>query len=339
MNEPPIINCHIHTFTVNHVPTRKVPVLMHLLRWKPLREGFRGVLSTLVFWDERDRLRRFAQFVKMTYGKSQESVFNEARRRYPNSTRYVVLPMDMAYMGAGRVRTDLEGQLRELAVLHEKFPEQVIPFVAVDPRRPNVAELVKRWVEERGFRGIKIYPNLGFEPADPRLDEVWRYAEERGLPVMSHCSRGGVRMKGMKREEVERFNSPAKHVPLMERHPKLRVCLAHFGGGADWNEYFGGDRKDWVTSILELIRSERYPNLYTDISYTIFNFEQYGPVLKVFLADPRVREKVLFGSDYYMTENERFEERFLSMRLRGLLGEELFWQIADVNPRRWLGEA
>ena len=30
------------------------------------------------------------------------------------------------------------------------------------------------------------------------------------------------------------------------------------------------------------------------------------------------------------------QERFLSMKLRGLLGEDLFWQIANKNPNRWL---
>lgn len=38
-----------------------------------------------------------------------------------------------------------------------------------------------------------------------------------------------------------------------------------------------------------------------------------------------------------MTENERFEERMVSIKLRALLGEENFWQIANVNPERYLG--
>lgn len=56
----------------------------------------------------------------------------------------------------------------------------------------------------------------------------------------------------------------------------------------------------------------------------------------VFLTYPALRNRILFGSDYYMTKNERFEERLLSMNLRALLGEDVFWQIADINPRHYL---
>ncbi|MCC5829086.1 MAG: amidohydrolase family protein [Phycisphaeraceae bacterium] len=346
MPEPPIYNCHIHTLTIKHVPHRKIPLLMPLLRFKPIRMAFLGLVSTLVFWDRRDQLRRFAQFVRTTYKKSQSEVFRIVVGRYPRRTRFVVLPMDMEFMGAGRPDDPLEAQLEELAELRDKYPEKVIPFVAVDPRRDRLIELVRTWIGQRGFKGIKIYPNLGYRPDDSRLDEVWAYAQEHAIPVMSHCSRGGIRMRGLKRALVGEFNGPLLHVPVLEKYPRLNLCLAHFGGEGDWEDFLRRDNdpdasppledQDWLTQILHLIRQGKYPNLYTDISYTIFNFENYAPVLKVLLADGHVRDHVLFGSDYYMIEQERFEERFLSMRLRGVLGETLFWRIAHENPVRWL---
>ena len=85
----------------------------------------------------------------------------------------------------------------------------------------------------------------------------------------------------------------------------LRVCLAHLGGGEEWEHYFSDDwvpgqpqqRKSWLAEILDLIRSGKHLNLYADISYTVFNFDEYAPAIKVFLADPALRERVLFGSD------------------------------------------
>ena len=47
---------------------------------------------------------------------------------------------------------------------------------------------------------------------------------------------------------------------------------------------------------------------------------------------------MLFGSDAYMVELEALTEREVSIELRAALGEELFAQIAEVNPARYLGE-
>ena len=93
---------------------------------------------------------------------------------------------------------------------------------------------------------------------------------------------------------------------------------------------------NWLTKIMQMIRSEEFPNLYTDISYTMFDFEENMPFLSVFLENDTVRSKVLFGSDYYMTKQEDLSERAVSMRLRHALGGDVFRQISLDNPTRWL---
>src|SRR5919108_6681961 len=88
---------------------------------------------------------------------------------------------------------------------------------------------------------------------------------------------------------------------------------------------------------------EEYPNLYTDISYTAFTPKVQGlyvdlvDYLKVLLSHPRVRTRVLFGSDYYMIEQEKMSEKEASILLRSRLGEDLYKQIAYKNPREFLG--
>ena len=82
--------------------------------------------------------------------------------------------------------------------------------------------------------------------------------------------------------------------------------------------------------IRELIECGKYPNLYTDISYTIFNFHENVPLLKILLENENIFEKVLFGSDFYMVESEKYSEKRFSIDLRYALGEEKFWKIANV---------
>ncbi len=342
-----MINCHIHTFTVDHVPVDFLPLrLGEVFKIPYVRTPARWLLGALNPFNNRDRFNRYANFIQVANGKSQEEVFRFVQGRYPDQTRFIVLPMDMAYMGAGKVPKDITKQHEQLAEMRDKLGDVVIPFAAVDPRRPGVLAMLQHFVENRRFRGIKVYPNLGYRPDDPVLmNEIWPYAVKMNLPVMTHCSRGGPRAKGIRKEDLDRYTAPSCWVPVLKKFPDLRVCLAHLGGDDEWKRYFadtwqptlGTQRKSWLADILDLIRSGQYPNLYADISYTVFRFEDYGPALKVFIADPTIRERILFGSDYYMTENERFEERMLSMKLRALLGEEHFWQIASINPERYLG--
>jgi uncharacterized protein len=126
----------------------------------------------------------------------------------------------------------------------------------------------------------------------------------------------------------------------------VRVCLAHFGGAGDWTRYLDRPRhsatdmpnKSWLAEILDMLRSGKYPNLWTDISYTLYASDEHLYLLKVLLSDPRVSSRVLFGSDFYVVENAELEERRRSVRLRSVLGEDLFDTIARENRRRFLGE-
>src|SRR5712691_11237676 len=87
-----------------------------------------------------------------------------------------------------------------------------------------------------------------------------------------------------------------------------------------------------------MLRAGSYPNLWTDISYTLYANDEHVYLLKVLLSDPRVSSRVLFGSDFYVVENAELEERRRSVRLRAMLGEDVFDAIARENPKRFLGE-
>ncbi|HRN53065.1 MAG TPA: amidohydrolase family protein [Gemmatimonadaceae bacterium] len=343
-----LTNVHIHTFNRQHVPRGFVPLgLGRALEVPGLRGAAAAVLTRVGTREFRGLAARYRDFLRIAHSESQEDIFRIVESRYPRDARFVVLPMDLAYMGRGRPRADLDAQHDELRRLAAEHPGRVLPFVAVDPRRPQLLEMLRRRIEDDGFRGLKVYPNLGYAPDDPVLRPVFAYAADRNLPVMAHCSRGGVRFKNASDAQVAAWGAPDAWLPVLREFPTLRVCLAHFGGAEEWDRYFGNgwtrddgpDTQSWLARILDLLRGEfAGKNLWTDISYTIFHFEHYAPALKVFLSDPRVAERVLFGSDFYMAQREDFEERLLSMRLRAELGEELFWRIAEENPERWLGE-
>lgn len=343
-----IHNCHMHTFTIAHVPVNFLPFGFSTLMKIPfVRVPLRFLLTNLNPFSHRDMFERYANFLKISTGKSQEDVFKVVRAYYPPDTRFIVLPMDMAYMEAGRVKVDIDAQHDELYQLatHPTYGPQVIPFAAVDPRRLNVLEKLKNLVEEKSFKGIKLYPPLGYSPKHPNLLPVYEYAQSKNIPVMVHCSTGGVRNKKLSAEEATQLSNPDNYIEILEQFPKLRICLGHCGGDAEWQRYLNDPwdetsphtSKSWLAKIMGFIRSGKYPNLYADVSYTIFKFKDHSQLLKVLLQDTHVKEQVLFGSDFYMAEQEKFSERQLAISLRATLGEDLFAQIVEINPKRYLG--
>jgi uncharacterized protein len=357
----------VHTFTQAHTPDR-------FLRW-PVADlvrlpQVRRLLSWAARVFDRDRkgpLGRYAQIIETSYNKDQRGVFDIVRGFYPEGTRFIVLPMDMTEMHAGKVAAGIDAQHAELAALRDDaYPKDVIPFAAVDPRHDNIVGKTVALIEQKGFRGLKLYPPTGYHPYNRRLWPLYEYAEQHNLPVMTHCSRpASVQYRGEPTEEMRtdpitgemwndsrvelltRFTDPHTYKPLLEKHPRLRVCLAHFGGAGDWTNYLnhpwqsGTDesKKSWLAKIIDMLKSERYPNLWTDISYTLFANDENVYLLKVLLCDPRISRRVLFGSDFYVVENAELEERRRSVRIRGLLGDELFKTIAQDNPNDYLGNA
>jgi uncharacterized protein len=359
-----IVNCHVHTFTEGHTPDRYLPwPVQDLVRLPGIRRIFFW-LARVFDPGRKTRLGRYAQIVETSYQKTQREVFEIVRGFYPEGTRFVVLPMDMTKMNAGSVRVGIDKQHRALEELCAAYPHGlVVPFAAVDPRHDDIVPKTIELIEGHGFRGLKLYPPTGYHPFDRRLWPLYEYAEAHDVPVLTHCSRpAAVQYRGEPTREMRtdpvtgdvldlgrhelltRFTDPDAYVPLLQRHPRLRVCLAHFGGEGDWNRYLDrpwhagtAQEKSWLAKILDMIRSGNYSGLWTDISYTLYADDEHVYLLKVLLTDPKVSGRVLFGSDFYVVENAALEERRRSLRIRAVLGEELFTTIAETNPKAFLG--
>ena len=346
-------NCHIHTFKDSDVPRKFLP--LGLVRILATKRGFRifsRILNNLNPFSDNDVFDRYVKFVEIGKLGSQEKIFEECIKYYPKNTQFAILPMDMAFMGAGKVPRDYEEQIKELSDLKQKYP-QVIPFIHIDPRRPGFMDLLKKSVTEWGIEGVKIYPPLGYFPYDEDLYPVYEYCVKQDIPVLSHCSPyNPVHFKGSKKELsrllsksknyvdfegkskkelCSNFTNPKNWEYVMNEFKDLRICLAHFGSSYFWAKYIEDpdEPENWFVIIKDMLG--KYENLYADISFTLHE-QEYFPLLKVLLADPVLRKKILFGSDYYMVETEATERRF-GLDLRAFIGEENFKTIAVDNPK------
>jgi uncharacterized protein len=347
-------NCHIHTFTSKAVPDRFLPLgYMKVLRTKKGAAITRKVVGLLMKVIKSPKLERVLAFSQIGSLDSQEKVFNYVQGFYPKKTKFVVLPMDFEFMNAGPSPQPYLEQLAELRELYFKgsYREVMLPFVAADPRRRDVLQLVRTYIEVYRFRGIKMYPALGFYPFDERLDGVWKYAEDNQIPVLVHASRGGVfgrlkiteamrkhpltgkRIEGGPKDFTDAYSDPDNYREVLKKYPNVKLCLAHWGGGSEWKEYLSSrwpapQEESWLSKVSNMMRD--YPNVYTDVAYTACD-KAFHPLMKVLIETPELRNRIMYGSDYYMVQMDASEREF-SIGIRAYLGDDNFKQIAAINP-------
>jgi len=176
--------------------------------------------------------------------------------------------------------------------------------------------------------------------------------------VLTHCSRGGIHyrgrieppmrhhhrtdehLKGGRKELFGQYSDPQGFLPVLEKYPNLRLCLAHYGGHEEWRRYLTHARpvraKDsWIRKISDILENSRFPNVYADVS-SVASDPEHLPLLTVLADRPETRDRMLFGSDFFMIQQDVTERQF-GLGLRAAVGAEAWERMATVNPRRWLG--
>jgi len=386
-----ITNAHSHIFTGGCAPDYffkiALPAVLHRwadeIKWFLEKPWMRGIIKRLAGRRGDGTFMRYLQFIEVGTQNTQEEVFLSMKKAYSPlgpGVRFIGLTLNMDHMDTAPSRhARIDTQLAEVERVRLHYPDNFFPFVGVDPRHLQGIAL-KDWVKdkvERGmFFGIKLYPSLGFFPFDPALDELYRWAAQAGVPVMTHCTRAGTFYTGNmanvltsdtpmslrpndgamidihKRVAKYRANEwlmktnkhacnvflhPDNFRPVLNAHPGLKVCFAHFGGDDQMlNEKHelatkGIDHDNFYSKVLAMMND--YPSVYTDISYTLFR-EQVYQLLKQEIDGP-YQDRILFGTDFFMTLREKPEADLLGQCIQSL-GMDRFNRIAGANTDRYL---
>lgn len=180
-----------------------------------------SLLSVLPGKRSKELAQRYINLGRFAFYDNQSNIFSKLQGQYPEGTGFVLLPMDMEYMEAGRLKKGARyaDQMQQLAAIKKNNKNTAYPFVFAEPRRMahegkehfdyEVADgkvilkecFIKDYIEKRGFSGFKIYPALGYYPFDETLLPLWKYAADAGLPILTHCIRGTIFYRGQKKKE------------------------------------------------------------------------------------------------------------------------------------------
>jgi predicted TIM-barrel fold metal-dependent hydrolase len=189
------------------------------------------------------------------------------------------------------------------------------------------------------FAGIKVYPQLGFDPYPTdlekrkKVEELYKYCIHRRIPIISHCSDGGY-----KPEDNDSLTSPlgkwkqvleAKNEKLEALFAELTLCFAHFGSQSS-------QKTEWRDAIIEL--TKKYLNVYTDISCNAMTPTYYKELEKLFnKKNSQLHERVMFGSDFSInmlaTDCESYNQ-FLKAFADANISHKR--DLCENNPERFL---
>ena len=220
------------------------------------------------------------------------------------------LPYDEEYPYMTKFRSTNETAAR----LRDRFPEKVIPFVYVDPREPGAAETVRKWVRQEGFRGLKLYPPIGFYPDATELVGFFEEIDELAIPILFHAGRvaphPSLRCKYADPRYLEGVAFTAR---------RCHIVVGHAGN--PWKE---------VTFGIALgVR-----NMYVDL--TTSGGADPAFIKRVAESPNLGTDRMVWGSDGFFMAIEKIEEKRRQFAEIGL-SEEDQEKIMRGTPARLLG--
>jgi hypothetical protein len=160
------------------------------------------------------------------------------------------------------------------------------------------------------------------------------------------------------------------YTTLFRSHDKVQKKIDHNVYGLKHNIYLTQDKENaaiqyyydlkerdrfsWIRQIVDLMEKKKddlycHPNFYTDISYH-FMEKHSREFLWLIVNHPIVKERVLFGTDWYMTEGSKLtNEKFVTNAKTAIdqlsrdyyqktgIDEDLWMTFSRVNPMKFYG--
>lgn len=187
----------------------------------------------------------------------------------------------------------------------------LLQYVIVNPLQPQTFDQARVMLKSAHCVGIKIHPEEHRYRIVDEGDKLFDFFDEVNAPVMTHSGCPD--------------SLPAAFVPFADRHPRVRLLLAHLGNGA-------GDRQRADLQV-RAVQAARHGNLWIDTS----SARSILPGLIEWAVGELGPERLLFGSDtplYHVAmQRTRIEAADISDEAKRLILREnalKFFKIPDL---------
>ncbi len=158
---------------------------------------------------------------------------------------------------------EYSGAMREIYEAVQKYPDELIGYARVNPENENALDVLRRAIEEFGFKGLKLHPgNDKFTVNGRATRAVLESAQEHDIPALF--------------DPVVQLDDI---FALTREYPDLNFIIAHMGGFWDWRV---------IERCISL--AEERPNVYLDTPFAMVH-------TMLQKAAERIPDKLLMGTD------------------------------------------
>jgi len=189
-----------------------------------------------------------------------------------------ILALDWGY-GYGEARQTADEINQFYGSIARQYPDRIVAFAGVDPRRPNAVELLDKAVTDHGCKGLKFHPTAGFYPDGEEAYQVLEKAQEYKLPLISHLG-------PISRPYKSKYARPEYLDTVVTDFPDMTVVGAHLGFC-------------WWHELVNMIGSNR-TTFYADFSghqqRARNNFPEFCRTLRAAI-DEAGTSRILWGTD------------------------------------------
>jgi len=179
-------------------------------------------------------------------------------------------------------------------------PDVMIPFASVDPHKGKLGiREAREWIDT-GARGFKFHPNTqAFWPNDQSFYPLYEVIEGAGLIALFHSGTTGIGagMPGGGGVHLK-YSNPMCIDDVAADFPNLNIILAH-------------PSFPWQEEALAI--AVHKPNVYIDLSGWS---PKYFPPILVQYTNTRLRDKMLFGSDFPLISPDRWLKDFAGLPIK-----------------------
>lgn len=178
-----------------------------------------------------------------------------------------------------------------------QHPDRFWPLVYVNPTEgaEECRRKIERYVDQEGFKGIKMNPlRHAFVADDEMVDPVMEEAEKRGIPVFIHSGHPP-------------YSLPWSIALLAERFPKVKVVMIHMGHG----------HGVYIDAAIKM--AKRHPNIYLEMSGMPMG-------VKIKQAYEEVgADRIMFGTDFPFHHPSVEIQKVLTCGLPEAVQEDVFY--------------
>ena len=187
------------------------------------------------------------------------------------------------------------------------------------------------FLDKNYVEGDVYYPKAGkCVPAESIYEDgIVKY--EVNIPKLNY--------EDITEERLVILNHPIIWRKVLEKYPRLKIDMAHFGGVIQAYKYAHGDKSAFWSEYIEQMLND-FPNVYTDFS-CYFEQDNNPDYLKVIYENVykkmsrKAKNKVMFGSDYYMLDLYNTTPKDYIANFREAFGKD-FKKISEENSLEFL---